>query len=229
MNINCTSCQREIDVTDINLSEKIAKCESCNSVFSCADQLRELTPKNREMVDMPKSIQVELNKSELTITRKWLSLVSFFMVPFCIFWDGFMIMWFSIAFSKGIMIMALFGTIHGLVGVGITYFTIASIINKTLITVNDLHLTVSHGPLPWKGNAVLDSADITQLYCKQRTHRNKNSTSYSYEVYAQVEGLRKDIKIIAGAQKVEEALFIEMAVEKFLNIEDVEIKGEVEA
>jgi hypothetical protein len=76
--------------------------------------------------------------NKLFISRSWFSPAILYLTFFCIFWDGFMIVWFSIAFANEQYGMALFGSIHGLVGIGLTYSTIAGYVNKTYITVRKI-------------------------------------------------------------------------------------------
>ena len=41
---------------------------------------------------------------------------------------------------------------HVAVGVGLTYYTLTRLMNRTRIEVSRDELTIRHGPLPWRGN-----------------------------------------------------------------------------
>lgn len=226
MKITCNTCKNVIPATDINIKDKIAKCESCNSVFDCRDQLSAVLKKDRQELGLPKHIEVEKKYSHLSIIRGWFNPAIIFLTIFCVFWDGFMIVWFGIAISQGQWPMALFGSIHGLVGVGLTYYTIAGYINKTYISVDSRAMTIEHAPLPFGKNKYIRSKDLKQLYSKEKVHHGKNGASFSYEVHA-VTATGSKIKIVSGLSNSDQALYIEQEIEKFLKIEDMPVRGEI--
>jgi hypothetical protein len=51
---------------------------------------------------------------------------------------------------------------------------LAGFFNKTVIDVGQSMLLVRHGPIPWPGNRRLSTADVTQLYCEEKTSRRRN-------------------------------------------------------
>ena len=137
-----------------------------------------------------------------------------------------MLFWFGTAIARGIWPMAAFGTLHGAVGIGLSYYVLAGYINRTVIKVNRNMLTIKHGPLPWFGNKQLHSHDLAQLYCKECMHRHKNSSSCTYEVHA----ILKDgqhAKLVTGLDESEQALYLEQEIERFLRIEDQPVRGEM--
>jgi hypothetical protein len=229
MQINCKQCGAQVPAEHINLDRLIAKCTSCHSVFSFADQIEDTTsvqPVERVAAPMPKRFEVNTSGGRLEITRRWFSFKFIFLTFFTLFWDGFMVVWFGIAISQGIWPMAAFGTLHGAVGIGLLYYVLAGYLNKTVITVDKRELAIAHGPLPWFGNKQMNPKDIEQLYCKEKIHHSRRSTNYSYEVHAILRGGTHE-KILSGLDESEQVLYIEQEIERFLEIKDRPVRGEL--
>jgi hypothetical protein len=104
---------------------------------------------------------------------------------------------------------------------------LAGYLNRTIMTVNRSLFTIKHAPIPWPGNRLLNPLEITQLYCKEQMHRNKGSVSYTYEVHAVLKNNER-AKLISGLDSSEQALYIEQEIERFLNIEDQPVRGELQ-
>ncbi|OGG55453.1 MAG: hypothetical protein A3F84_14975 [Candidatus Handelsmanbacteria bacterium RIFCSPLOWO2_12_FULL_64_10] len=162
----------------------------------------------------------------LVITWRWFSLKYIFLTVFVLFWDGFLIFWYSMALRSDDWLPILFPIIHVAVGVGLTYSVLAGYLNKTRIQVTPRSLEIEHGPLPWPGKR-LEASYVKQLYCKERIQHSRNSTSYSYELRA-VTHDGGDRKLLKGLEEAEQALYLEQEIEKFLRIEDRPIRGELE-
>jgi len=209
----------------------IAKCDACGEVFNCASQLNALAGTSpaaaREDVPLPKGIRLFRQPHGLRIVRRWFGPKFIFLIVFCAVWDSFMFVWFGIAISQKQWAMAAFGTIHGLVGVGLTYYLIAGLVNSTTITVLNGLLKIVHGPARVPGNREIKADALRQLYTRQVVHQNKNGVSISYELRAKTADGR-DEKLLGSLDKQEQSLFIEQQIEEFLGIVDRPIRGEIE-
>jgi hypothetical protein len=228
MQISCKQCGAEVLADDINLDRLIAKCSACNAVFNFADQIEGTDhhqPLKKLDVPLPKGIKVDNLGHSLQIERQWYGPKYIFLAIFALFWNGFMVVWFSIAFINGLWPMALFGTLHGAVGLGLIYGVVAGVLNTTVIDVGLGDLTIKHGPVPYPGNKHLASTDIKQLYCKEKISRGKNSTSYSYEIHA-ITQEDKHEKLLTGLDDSEQALYLEQEIERYLSIKDQPVRGE---
>ncbi len=225
MKIICPVCSHEIPADLVNVSEVIAKCAECNNVFSFRDQVPS-AGRERSVVERPARFSVERTPEGLTITRRWLSPKIFFLLFFCLFWNGFMAVWFTIAFTQKMYSMAAFGSIHGAVGLFLLYSVAAGFLNTTVITIARDLLSVRHGPVPWRGNKEVRRGEIRQVYSKEVVHHGKHGRSFSYEVWV---GMRsgKDIGLVDGLETSEEALFFEQEIEKYLRIDDEPVTGEI--
>jgi len=229
MNLTCPHCSRTIPAENINIQTCIAKCGSCNAVFGFSDKVQGATAFNssKRAVEMPKGYVMENGAEGLVITHKWFSSKYVFMLFFCIFWDGFLVNWYAIAFRHtGSLAMKVFPLLHVGVGVFLTYTTIAGFLNRTRITMNMGELRIKHFPLPWPGNRTIARLEIDQLFCEEKMSSSRNSTSYSYNLSAVMTGGRR-VKLVSGLENPEDALFLEQQVENFLGITDRPVAGEM--
>ena len=235
MKLFCKSCRLPIPPQEINLEMALAKCPSCGEVFSFLDSLGgepAAKPAGRLPAPKPQRFFVEEFGSELAVSYRWFTPALFFMAFFCLFWDGFMVMWYSIAISQilggqpAAWAMAAFGLLHLAVGLGITYSTIASFVNRTEIKLAGGTLTVRHGPMRWSGNHTLSVDDILQFYCSDRTHSNRRRHWSSYQLNV----LKKDgtkLVLLGSLTEPEEALFLEERLEAKLGIAPRSVPGEL--
>ncbi|MCA9223520.1 MAG: hypothetical protein KDA71_24575 [Planctomycetales bacterium] len=230
MQLNCRSCGRDIPAEDINVNLAIAKCSSCHSVFNFLDQLGTTAAmaavRQRPAVEMPKAMQVEDWGAELVITRRWFTWAAIFLVFFCLFWDGFLVVWYTAAISSKQILMLVFPLIHVAVGVFLTYLTLSMFVNKTVIRVANGELSVRHGPLPWPGKRNLLTHEIQQLYVTEQMRRTKRGYSYTYHLNAKL-AQGNVVKLLSNLETPDHGLFIEQKLEQHLKIEDEAVAGEV--
>lgn len=229
--LKCPNCAAPLRSDDLNLSTGIIKCGHC-AVLSTIPGSAPGTPAQgfcpRAEVPQPPGITVEETAHGTELKRRWFSAVVFFLIPFCIAWDGFLVFWYSMAFGDhdAPWIMKVFPIGHVAVGIGLTYYVAATLVNFTSIRAWSGRLTVAHSPVPWPGSVDLDSALISQLFCKEVSRNNKNGQTFHYEVWAVLHD--STTKKVAGAGlTLEQALFIEQKLERSLGIEDKPVPGEV--
>jgi hypothetical protein len=225
MKVACKSCSREIPAENINIDRLVAKCSYCNAVFSFADRMQRAS-QSRAAVSAPKGLSVSSEGHDLVIRRRWFSPVVFFLLLFTVLWDGFMVGWYYIALTKGILIMAVFGVVHAAVGLIFTYYTIASFFNTTTVRANRRELSVSHRPVYFPG-VRLGVEEVEQLYCREKA-RGGGSTTGNYELRARTQ-TGADKVLVKRLDQVEPALFLEQQLESHLGITDRTVgeRGEV--
>ncbi len=228
MKIYCPACNSEIKAEDINLGEKVAKCGGCNNVFNFAEQISvsNLSSQERSSMIKPKNFQIKRSAYGLEIVRKWFTPAIIALTFFALFWNGFMSVWFYIAFTKKAYIMALFGSLHVVVGLSVLYAVLCGYFNKTHINISNGKIVIKHRPLPWFGQKNVLSRDLKQLYCKELIHSTKNGYSKSYSVQA-ITKEGKVIPLVSDLPSIEESLFIEQEIEKYLKMEDEPVRGEI--
>jgi hypothetical protein len=179
-----------------------------------------------EMLDvgLPRGLSLERFGTRMRIVRKWFSLKVIPLAIFAMVWDGFLFFWYANALEGGSLITILFPLGHVSVGLGITYYVIAGFLNRTYIDVDRGRIQVRHRPIPYFGNKKLRSRDIKQLYAKEKIGSDNNAGSF--EVFVLTKD-KKSISLIKGLESDEQALFIEQEIEKYLRLEDVPVKGEL--
>ena len=229
MNLSCKACGRQIPAHDINIDRLIAKCEGCNTVFSFADDVdgaRRRSPSGARPGADAARLCGRRHGHGLRIVRRWWSPVYLFLAFFCVFWCGFLFFWYGMAFAGDApLIFFLFPLLHVAVGVGLSYFTLAGFLNRTVIEVDGQSLSVRHTPLPWTGNRKYSSPDIKQLYVQERRKSGENNVRYSYDLLA-VDRFGDQLKVLKGLTEPHQALYLEQVIQKRLGIEDYEIPGQ---
>lgn len=252
MQLNCGQCGAPVRAADLHLDRGIAVCSACGSVQrlsgpTAADApSHSETPANRKPpgdVPVPARFTVEDGGHELTIRQRWFQWALLFLLFFAIAWDSFLVGWYWMLTSGPFggndgmpgpfkLIFFIFPIAHVAVGVGLTYFVLAGLLNTTVIRVADGMLSVRHGPIPWRGNLDLPTDGIEQIFCQNKLHKSRNddghtTTSMQYEVHAVVSGEKK--KLLGGLHEADHALFVEQRLERFLNLEDRPVPGEMTA
>lgn len=236
MQLHCPQCDRAILAEDINIDALLAKCRDCHTIFSFRGNERRSnergeTMKNafrpRDPVPLPAKLRVEQLGSALRVTWSWFQWHFWFLVFFCVFWDGFLLVWYTVGIAAGAPILFLvFPLLHVAVGVGLTYFVLCGFVNSTTLEIAGGNLAIRHGPLPWPGNLSRPVQDFRQFYCHERTVHNKRSSREVYDVHALLmDGT--DLKLISSLTDSQQALYLEQQIEDQLRIKDEPVGGEL--
>ena len=203
------------------------RCPHCNRQFSVREA--EESPAEQPDVPLPKGMVLSHDGGGFTIKWRWISVHHIFMVFFCMFWDGFLVFWYSIALfgstAGGRTMMLLFPLLHVGVGIGLTYSTLAGLINRTRLEVRSGKITVRHGPVPWRGNVDISTGRIDQLYV-QRGKRMRRRGGGVFKVSAMLDD-RSEIVLLRGLDTLAQAIFVEKRLEQRLGIDDRPIAGEL--
>ncbi len=200
MKVECPTCHAAVPAEDINIQAMTAVCRACNNVFSVAKLAEAGTP-----IGLPTRFTItDEGARRLAVSWRWWRLQYVFLIFFCCAWDGFLVFWYSFAlFAHGPsgvfgMLMILFPIIHVAVGVGLTYFVIAAMFNRTWIVCDGDTLAIRHGPVPWAGNRSLPLHDLS--HPRVETKFQSNSVPH-YNVAAINNG--RDIVLLKGLEEGE--------------------------
>lgn len=240
MKFDCKYCGKAIAAEGINLERALAKCAACNAVSDISEALDGIQRRrklrsgaddpdgvDRETIGLPANVRDESTEYRLRLVRRWFSKSVLILAFFCVFWDGFLIFWYFIAFTEDTpLIMKIFPVLHVAIGIVLTYGVACGFINHTIVEAEGGELRVRHGPLPVPGNRRLTTADIKQLYTRERVRRGKNGYNYNYEVRAKLHQ-GKSIMLLSYVDDPELALAYEKRIEQFLKIEDEPVRGEL--
>lgn len=169
-------------------------------------------PEDEIEIGLPDKLELHNRGSHIEIVWKWFGWQIIFLTGFAVIWDGFLFVWYSMAFGAapsvgGINLMVLFPLLHVAVGLGFTYYVIAGWFNRTHILVSRGEIAVGHGPIPWPGSKLLPAADIKQVWASEQGSRSSDGP-VTYQVAAVTRGGR-NVKLVTGLESREQALYIE--------------------
>jgi hypothetical protein len=208
-------------------------CQFCGTPVVIPGSDQSSVPSDpKPAVAIPDKLRVEELGGELRITWKWFTWGVLFLIPFCIAWNAFLVGWYSMAVgghgAPGGMqiIMLLFPIAHVAVGLGLLYFCLLLIFNRTVVRVSYGQLELWHGPLPVPGNHSVPVDDIAQLYVAHEHKRSNNgNTSHTYPLIVRLKS-GKDLKLMPSNSELDVARALEQLVEEHLGIRDESVSDE---
>jgi hypothetical protein len=175
----------------------------------------------------PPGVDFQLDFDALTISYRWRSPRHFILLFVCIAWDVASVPLLGTASFDGFHTAALISLVFAILGLGLTYFTLAGFLNRTTITVNLQWLVITHGPIPWGADKCIEIARINQLYAVEPFSRLGGRTSpFGYRLNAVLRDQTK-LKLLSGLSSPDMARFVEQSVEEYLHIEDRPVAGEL--
>ncbi len=188
---------------------------------------------NPKIVPIPERFTVSENPQEMSISYHWYKPVFVFLAVFCVFWNGFLVMWYSMGLTtfsnQGdpvTWIFFLFPLIHVAVGIGLIYYTMAGFVNQTTITADRYGLKIDIQPIKYFfGATQLDKNDIKQLYVVEEKTRQKGG-DYSYSYALKVLDTQNRSKKLLTLDSLDEARYLENKLESYYKIVDTPIEGE---
>ena len=178
------------------------------------------------MTPVPPGWQVEDRPRAFTASWSWLSWRAAIMVPFTLFWNGFLIVaGFGVSNGFEHPERLLLGLIlpHTWVGLWLLYSTLASFLNHTRVEARNGTLTVRKGPLPWPGNRQLETSQLAQLFVLEK---RRNRGTLSYELCAATRDGRQ-VSVVTGLHESTSARFLEIRLEHALDLQDRPVAGEL--
>jgi hypothetical protein len=231
--LNCKFCGEPISTKDINIQQLIAKCPHCDSVFpfETSDLLegapannskqKKAATKEAKEIPLPKGISMEQGFDELVFTIIWRQTRNFaFFLVFSLFWNAVVLPFVVIALLQNSWQLILFISLHLIVGISMGLYTVAILINKTLIRVSHLGIDIKIGPIPvpFNPSLFLSSNDIKQLYVEEYVPSTTNGKpNLTYAVRA-IQQSGNEMRLVSGFNHPEHALFLEQEIERFLHI-----------
>lgn len=217
--LNCPSCNSGIPANDINITDKLAKCGSCNALFSFEDQLMQLEP-DIEQVKKPVGVEKTFLNNELEISvpepvrgiyQMILALVPIFILLFSLLYFKNGAIW--AGYSSAFLSIILAYTIYSIFG---------SKKNKVFFNTNKNLLTVDWIENSLKKPVTIPIDEIEQIY----TSRTAKGVSL-IAVLNTTEG-QKHKTLITGLKSVLIAKYVEQEIENHLGISNKKVSNEVQ-
>ena len=153
MFVHCPSCGRQLAANDLDISTGLARCRPCSAVFSFAEAAHtaaapRAAPIEHGTYPQPSNLSVASDGQTWGASWSWRSATLFFLIPFTIAWDSFLIFWYSMALGgHAPWLMIVFPIAHVAAGVGLTYAVVAGLLNRTNVWTDGGALTIWHGPI----------------------------------------------------------------------------------
>ncbi len=176
--------------------------------------------------DLPDKLELIHHVDHIEIVQKWFRSQTVLLTAFTVFWHGLITVSCSKAFLSGEPMAKCYLLI--VIGLGLTYFVVVWWVNCTHISVSQWKITVRHRPFPWLGDKELATSNLKQLYAKEKVTRTsrRSGRMVSYHVHALTRD-GGDIRLVGFLQTKEQALYIEREIEKYLEMENLPVKGEI--
>ncbi len=213
--VSCPSCNTPPSIEQINIHDKIAKCESCATVFSFDQEVKYLAQTNEkveeENIARPAGIEKSYFHHELELTMKqptgggWIAMaIGLVFIAGLIYLihlkEGFSVYW-----PASVGALALF-----------FFYKYWNSPNEKIYTIiDDQYLSIAYRPKNLRKDKLIATQEIEQLYVK-------TIASNYYTLYAILnspEG-QKHVKIISYIDSRNKARYMEREIEKYLGIED---------
>lgn len=208
--IHCPSCKEEVNTADIELRDKLAKCNSCNGIFSFKAN-RDIAINNRkDKILQPEGIEIFHFQNELDISFQHttgmehiamsavVGLLGLELLAFGILGDALIALYLSIP----VFIAAIFFIIK----------FIAARKNKIYITIDDQYLSVLHRPYKFSfpKDQYFKISDVDQIYIKK---------NFIYAIINTPNG-QKHVKLTPMIKNKSKVHYIEQEIERHLGIVD---------
>jgi hypothetical protein len=249
MRLFCPVCGSLIPAEDMNLDKALAKCRECDNLFGFAEAANPAgAAAGRDAASVaaaaggaggmggtggdaaailprPPHMRIEEWGGTWRLSWRWFKWDYVGLLLFCVFWDGFLVFWYTIAFTKGgPLMMKLFPILHVAVGVSLTYTVLAGFLNRTRVEVSPGgELSVRHFPLPWVRNRRIPPGQIEQLFCEESSWRNNNRRTF--HLSAALVGGGK-VCLLSSFHDPGEVKFLEQQIERQLRIKPRPVVGE---
>jgi hypothetical protein len=107
---------------------------------------------------------------EMTIVRRWFSPVAVLLSSFCVVWAWFL--W-SIAITGGPAGTFLL-SVGVPMGLGLTYWALCGLLNRTTVVLCGDTLVVWHGPILWAGKVTIPVSVVERFVCEERLSSSEN-------------------------------------------------------
>ena len=211
--ITCQSCAFEISPINIDPNTQFVICPSCKALFKIKRDGDSLVRFKPSMRSLPAKMSVKVVDDELIIAHHSRDVLRIGLLGITSF-----LLIFGLFFSELPTPMFLFNPLTWFV-IGLGYYALSGVVNKTVVHVNPDRVIVKSGPLPPWQNRRIDVRQITQLYVKQHIQRSNKGSTTTYKVYLTDRAERQE-ELVSGLEKPEQALFLEQEIERFLGIED---------
>ena len=170
---------------------------------------------------LPKRMSIEYYEAYMHIQKKWLGLPTIIMGILLLVWVMVFFRTFNLigtGVNEGEFFLTLMPIVFGCGAVLLAYFLLANWLNKTDIFVSDDLMEIKIGPIPWRGNVKLETANIKQIFIQKQVAGSEKKRKVTYAVLINNQN-GKVVKLVGGLEGQDQALFIEQRIENYLGMD----------
>ncbi|PPK85767.1 hypothetical protein CLV84_2674 [Neolewinella xylanilytica] len=168
------------------------------------------------------NLEIDRRSNQLYIRYRWRGTAAYFLLLFAAVWNGILLL--SLLGGAGLAI-----SVHLLIGLGVVYYGLCLLLNRTEITVDSHQLVVQHGPLPtFRTNENISSREVEQLYLQSAgTMKSGNKVTQLYALQLRTRA-QEAFKLIGGISDRAVGEEIERTIEDYLQIRDAPVEERFE-
>ncbi len=240
-NNTCPNCGKELDTTTINRRADVMSCAYCGGVVDLGRERATVDaldstpifvdgpPPARPIYIKPSSVQIKQDGSRQIISWRWLnkhSMLKFVHAIFYLF--GPLLLFLLLLIFGGFAdwiayLLAPITFIYQVVArASQLYETIACLVNKTTIELDEETLRVRHSPLHWHHEVTVKRGAIRQFHASKRlvTGFFEKKKTIRNELNASLRSGRS-ITVLSGPESSHHILFLEQELERYLDLDDI--------
>lgn len=232
MELICPKCDETRTPDDVNYDTGKVCCAICGSRIEVkGDPPSESDrPPASQLIKAPKELQVEQDGSRLRITVRRPELYYCRTIAL-----AFSIAWFLMIGAGWVFLLAdalnalgaweVLGALAGGLGLLLFYGFLVGILNRKVVIATPNRLKVRQQPLPWVGTRTVAKDRMNQVFVKSRWHRTRHRIRYrSYQLRVVLRNNR-EIVLLRRLGSLQEALYIEQAIEQHFGLIDQPVAG----
>ncbi|PHN03901.1 hypothetical protein [Flavilitoribacter nigricans] len=212
--VSCPSCEEEVQANNLNLQNSMAKCGSCNAIFSIEEEVASVKVQKdmKQEFIRPEGVDLFYFKDDLDITvQQHIQGLDAFGIFFAPMSAIFALL---IYVAKGISV--LYPVFFAIITLYFLYRVLNYSRNKTYIDINSKYLSIRSRPKNFKKDRTYAANEIDQLYLK---HSGDGMGYYTIHMIVNgVEGQTHEKLLTLNT--LSKAKYVEQEIERYLNIED---------
>jgi len=226
--IHCPDCSTIVPMNNLNIQTNIAKCNSCNGIFSIRELVNHIADAKHitQEVLKPEGIEIFTFKDELDISvaQRWQQVEGLIamLFPFIVF---------SVAILVSVFVLPEHMRIVGVLALltvsfasYISYF-LARKKHKTNIHVNKQYLHIEQRPKKFVKDKIYKVEDIDQIYIKAGPHMSGTKGGSVHMIVNTPEG-QKHVLLLGTMNSLSKAKYVEQEIEKHLGITNKRVPDE---
>lgn len=226
--VDCPSCSETVPGEHLNIQSNIAKCNSCDIIFSINEQVEKLSLQNNISQDILRPEGVELthfqNDLDISVAQSWntseIIFISLLPLILLMISSAFIELAPPTSFFKVGLLSFWLVSIVGY----IAYFFIRKK-HKIYIHIDDRDLYIERRPKKFIKDKKYAIEDIDQVYIKSITSSSGTKGVGIFMVVNDIKGQKK-VELINSVNSRTKAKYIEQEIERHLGITDRRVPDE---